>query len=215
MKKEYRIRKVYQNELTSGNVWDNISGINIDCYPWNKNNYMPHVDVKMFYSNTHFHILFKAFEKEIKATYLSLNDPVYKDSCVEFFFNPKPEQDNRYMNFEVNPLGTLLLSVGSGRSDRIRLSDEPLEQFSILHSVRQEDSQSYDREYWSIEYSIPINFIEKYYGKTEFTPGYKILANFYKCGDETKFPHYGCWSPILNKEPDFHRPEYFGTILMY
>ena len=38
-------------------------------------------------------------------------------------------------------------------------------------------------------------------------------ANFYKCGDETLHPHFGCWNPVVAEEPNFHLPEFFGTLL--
>jgi len=37
-----------------------------------------------------------------------MEDPVYKDSCVEFFVKPKP--DKGYFNFEFIAVGTLLCS---------------------------------------------------------------------------------------------------------
>jgi hypothetical protein len=41
-----------------------------------------------------------------------------------------------------------------------------------------------------------------------------ITGNFYKCGDETEYPHFGCWNLIASPVPDFHRPEYFGEIVL-
>ena len=43
-------------------------------------------------------------------------------------------------------------------------------------------------------------------------PGKLIRANFYKCGDDTAYPHYGMWRPFQSDKPDFHRPEEFGEI---
>jgi len=37
-------------------------------------------------------------------------------------------------------------------------------------------------------------------------------ANFYKCGDDTSKRHYLSWNPVKTPNPDFHRPEYFGTL---
>ena len=39
-----------------------------------------------------------------------------------------------------------------------------------------------------------------------------VSANFYKCGDKTAHIHFVSWSPIGCEKPDFHRPEYFGTL---
>ena len=40
----------------------------------------------------------------------------------------------------------------------------------------------------------------------------EIKANFYKCGDELQTPHFLSWNPIKIENPDFHRPDFFGTL---
>ena len=42
--------------------------------------------------------------------------------------------------------------------------------------------------------------------------GKEIKANFYKCGDELQTPHFLSWNPIQIEQPDFHRPDFFGTL---
>jgi hypothetical protein len=42
--------------------------------------------------------------------------------------------------------------------------------------------------------------------------GKKCRANFYKCGDDLPEPHFLAWNMINTEEPDFHRPEFFGTL---
>ena len=42
--------------------------------------------------------------------------------------------------------------------------------------------------------------------------GKEIRANFYKCGDELDKPHYLSWNPINLEKPNFHCPEFFGTL---
>ena len=41
-----------------------------------------------------------------------------------------------------------------------------------------------------------------------------MKGNFYKCGDDTKYPHFGCWNEVVWEEPDFHRPECFGDLIL-
>jgi hypothetical protein len=41
---------------------------------------------------------------------------------------------------------------------------------------------------------------------------WEIKANFYKCGDELQTPHFLSWNPIEIDQPDFHRPDFFGTL---
>jgi hypothetical protein len=43
--------------------------------------------------------------------------------------------------------------------------------------------------------------------------GLRARGNFYKCGDKLPVPHYLSWAPIATPRPDFHRPEYFDTLM--
>ena len=213
VKKIYKLKKVEQ-DLISEKMWQDTPFINIDVYPWENNGYKPAVEVRMLYSNLNLHIYFKVYEKQIKASYVNLNDPVCKDSCVEFFFNPKPKQDKRYLNFEINPIGTLLLGIGEQRENRILIDDLDLDIFQINTSVNIDNLEHFNNDYWTVKYSIPFSFMEKYYGNLELTSGSIIKGNFYKCGDETEYPHFACWNPIQALQPDFHRPEYFGDLIL-
>lgn len=65
--------------------------------------------------------------------------------------------------------------------------------------------------HWALAYRVPPELFHKMYGRPVPTGG--RAANFYKCGDETEFPHYGAWSPVGTPSPDFHRPEFFGTLI--
>lgn len=198
--------------LESEDVWSQITSISIDNYPWDKNGYKPKTLVKMFYTETGINIRFISEDMNLKAVYEKQNDTVCKDSCVEFFFNPNPDSDERYINFETNAIGTSRVGIGSSRQDRKLLQVNP-SIFNVKATVIKSNISSYKEKSWSIEYCIPFNFIEAYYGKIEFDNGYKMKGNLYKCGDETKYPHFGCWNSIKTPYPDFHRPEYFGNII--
>ena len=41
-----------------------------------------------------------------------------------------------------------------------------------------------------------------------------LRANFYKCADKTKRPHFVSWRPIDLPKPDFHCPQFFGEITL-
>lgn len=217
MKKEYNIKKMILNNYDfkaplDNNVWDIVQAQRIDYYPWDSNGYKPEAEVKLFYTESHLHIRLKAWEKIIRATFMNTNDEVYKDSCVEFFFKPNPDKDDRYFNFEMNPFGTLLLGLGKDRSTRVRITDLDTSIFNIFTTVTPENVKDYSEDSWIVEYSIPFSFIEKYFGVLNFSHGNRISGNFYKCGDDTEYPHYGAWNPIQVPAPDFHRPEFFGDL---
>lgn len=215
MVKEYIIKKVELSGVTCiDNIWDNIDPIYVDIFPWDENGYMPKTEARAFYTPTHIHIQFKAYEKEVEAIYTEMNDPVYMDSCVEFFINPMPSEDDRYLNFETNCLGTLNLGLGADRYDREAIDKSYLPMFNIKSSVSSETIDKYEGEFWTLEYTIPLEFLNKFYDGVEFKPGMRMKGNFYKCGDETEYPHYGCWNKVIAKEADFHRPECFGDLIL-
>ena len=44
--------------------------------------------------------------------------------------------------------------------------------------------------------------------------GLQLWANFYVCGDRTPCPCYGAWNDVQTTTPDFHRPEFFGRLIL-
>jgi len=209
----YFIRKVEEKEITPAFAWENIEKAEIDCYPWDINGYRPKTEARVVYSEKGFHVFLISYEKEILATRVNMNDPVCRDSCMEFFFSPDPDNDGRYFNFELNPIGTLLLGICKNRFDSKAVDVSP-EIFRIKTSVTKEKLKSFSGPSWNVQFFIPFEFIESFYGKLEFGPGMKMKGNFYNCGDETRFPHFGCWNPISTEKPDFHRPEFFGDLVL-
>lgn len=209
----WNVRYVDDTKVNS-KVWEEIPPLFIDNFPWDENGYKPKTEVRIFYSDTKFYLLFKVFEYEIRAECVNINDPVCTDSCVEFFFNPAPERDDRYMNFEINPIGTFLLEIGKDRYSRKPINDVSPEMFEIFTSVTKDSVKNYKGPLWMVQYSIPFSFIEKYYGKLDFCCGKVVKANFYKCGDKTRYPHWACWNKIEAPYPDFHRPEFFGELIL-
>src|SRR5690554_190602 len=108
MHKTCKWKKFKDSELNEA-IWDEIDPITIEDYPWDENGYMPKVEVRFFYTESRLFLHYISYESEIQAIYRDMNEDVYKDSCVEFFFNPDPENDDRYFNFEINAIGTMLL----------------------------------------------------------------------------------------------------------
>ena len=62
---------------------------------------------------------------------------------------------------------------------------------------------------WSLELEIPFALI-----CGEGVCPTRLLANFYKCGDKTAVPHFLSWNPVEVPSPDFHRPEFFGELII-
>ena len=177
----------------------------IDVYKWG-DGYCPRAEARLIYvKKTGFVLRMKAYESEPKAVYGSYNDPVYKDSCLEFFAS-FDKNSPKYMNFEMNSRGAFLAAVRTERKNKTpvdRLASE-------LPRVRPMKGDGW----WGVEVTFTPDFIEKTFGVRDFRRGSVIRGNFYKCGDETPRPHFGMFSPVESETPDFHRPEFFAEMVI-
>ena len=199
---EYKIMTV--TELPD---WSLIPQAQIATYPWG-GEYHPLAWARLcFVPGRGFLLRLECEETDPKATYAKINDPVCKDSCLEAFLNFKPELPGcGYLNLEANAKGTFLCGYGKDRYGRKSLGDLGVP-YPTVTPFSTESS-------WGWVAEIPLPLLQQVYGEAEFVPGDRIKGNFYKCGDETKTPHYGSWNPIENPTPDFHRPEGFGELVI-
>ena len=155
-------------------------------------------------------ILYTVIEPATRAKYIHDQDPVYTDSCVEFFFAPAPGQP--YCNFEWNAIGTMLAGCGVSRQNRRRLDRNDLTRVERTSSLGREPIEERNRiSSWELLVAIPADLIGAT-GAEATLSGLRIVANFCKCGDELPEPHYLSWARIDTVTPDFHRPEFFRPL---
>jgi len=173
---------------------------------WPSYPYRPQVDFKIGYGNKHIYLQFHVKEKHLKAVYREINEPVYKDSCVEFFLS---FDGKAYYNMEFNSLGTALVGYGESRESREYLPADLIQKIQT-HSVINPVKPGEEEVSWKLQIQIPF---ELFFAESPLRlQGRTCYANFYKCGDDLPKPHYVSWNKIEAPEPDFHRPEYFGEI---
>ena len=143
----------------------------------------------------------RAVEENIRAEYTAPLSPVFRDSCLEFFF--MPENEDRYFNFEINPNGCLHVGFGRGRGDRTVLYRRDMDTLFAIRPLKTPDG-------WEVFYLIPLSFLRLFWPDFTFTGN--LRANVYKCGDLTRQEHYLAWNPVASETPDFHRPQDFGLM---
>ena len=151
---------------------------------------------------------FRVSGLDLRAQNLTDNGRQWEDSCVEVFIKD-PEEDT-YYNFEINALGKVLACSGADRHGRVARPAEEVEK--ILRFGQLEGGPLDEGGIWTWRVGVVIPF-ELIGVDPENLPD-SIRANFYKCGDKTAHPHYLSWSPIDTPKPDFHRPEFFGELLL-
>jgi hypothetical protein len=177
----------------------------------------PITQARLLYDDRNLYVQFFVHDRYVVCQGTRYQDPVCRDSCVEFFVQPRASSG--YFNFEVNCGGTLLLyyiedptRTPDGFVRYTRVSPELGGRVRICHSmppvVLPEQPGPVD---WQIGYQIPWDVLEAYVGPLGALPGQEWQGNFYKCADESSHPHWACWSPI-GEELNFHQPRYFAPL---
>ncbi|QNF32863.1 hypothetical protein HUW51_09000 [Adhaeribacter swui] len=188
---------------------DNLEKNLLDNTPWAKYSYKPQVQFVLGYNHDCIFLKFYVDEEAVRAKFRNINDPVYKDSCVEFFISFNGEEN--YYNLEFNCLGTCRLGFGASRENRQLLPEEFIRK--IKHSVILQKTALPNGERvtsWELTLLIPAEVFTQH-AITTFQ-GINARGNFYKCGDELPRPHFVTWNNIYAPEPNFHLPEYFGGV---
>ena len=203
----YRIPTLPVGTTADSVDWNAIPAASIDNFFWLEG-HTPATTAKLAYiEGFGFALRMTCAEGKPKAVYTRYNDPVYTDSCMEFFCDWLG--DGRYINMEMNANGTLLSCIGPDRHARTPIADlSGGEIFPVEGEVCD--------GHWQVTAEIPTTLLCRILGveTIPFGHGYTFRGNFYKCGDETPIPHYGMWNPVGTEKPDFHRPEYFGTLVI-
>lgn len=197
--------------------WSAVPPLQVDTFFEHSSNHRPQTAVRVVYDERRLIVRFEVADRYVRAVAANYQDPVCRDSCVEFFVQPKP--GGRYFNFEVNAGGCLLLYAipvspqGESLMDaKIPVPEHLVRDMNIQHSLPSRiDPEMEDPCEWTIEYVIPIELFEHYEGPLRPLAGQTWRANFYKCGDATSHPHWAMWSPVPDGDR-FHRPEYFGSL---
>jgi len=166
--------------------------------------YCPKIVFSATYSDEGFHAHFDAYEKNPRAEVTEQQGPVCDDSCLEWFINFDPVHTDRYFNIEMNAKGIANMGFRKDRYDNTPVAVEDIETMKIKAEIFE--------DHWTVDYTVPFELLKKYIPDYEFKKGLKHPANVYKCGDETEFPHFGCWKMVNREKPDFHIPSYFGRM---
>ncbi len=176
---------------------------------WKNFPYRPDVGFSIGYTKNELLLKYHITEQYFKAEKTQTNQMVCEDSCVEFFV--LPGNDEIYYNLEFNGIGTCLMGAGTGRQNNIRISPEIIATIRRLTSLGKEPVTERQGKFsWTITIAIPFQVFLHHEIKD---PGGKIFrANFYKCGDKLRIPHYITWNPVGTEKPDFHQPSFFGLL---
>ena len=171
--------------------------------------YTPDCNGAIARCGSHLAVIFHVRGLDLRASVLEDNGHCWEDSCCEFFISDP--YDGTYYNFELNCIGSLISAKRTSRLDSTLQDPDKLKQVIRFSSLEHKPFTAADRIFsWTVAMLIPFELIGMDWNSLPVS----VRGNFYKCGDKTAHPHFLSWNPIRTPKPDFHRPEYFGELLL-
>ena len=176
----------------------------------------PAVAVRLLHDGSRVSGRFEVDDRYVRAAATRYGEPVWKDSCVEFFFQPVPEKG--HFGFEFNCGGVFLANyitdparVPGGFREWKRLTEEEVSPVEVRSSLRAPvEPEIASPVSWWLEFSIPLSVLEPHVGALGNLPGRRWRGNFTKCADACSHPHWISWAPLTRLE--FHAPGEFGEL---
>ncbi|MHC4441335.1 MAG: carbohydrate-binding family 9-like protein [Planctomycetota bacterium] len=196
-------------------VWREVEPLELNYHMGDKPQHFPKVQAKLLYDDEFVYVIFRVEDRFVRAVARQHQDPVCRDSCVEFFFAPGADLEDGYFNLEMNCGGIILLNFQTiPRKNNFPLKAEDVERIKVAHSMpRRVLEEIKDPIVWTVQYRLPVDILAKYCPSAKKpAAGVVWRANFFKCADDTSHPHWLTWSRVDNPKPDFHVPQFFGEL---
>lgn len=197
--------KTYRIEKTSDPNWSQVDVAYIDKFPWPRLS-QPFSMAQMVWTEQGLQVRMQTDEKPRFMKMRGFAENVYTENCMELFLMPDPKNDRRYYNWEFNPAGAILHSLGADRYNREMLYPRSWEKLFRIET----DIAPWG---WRLSFYIPFEYIKEHFPQLDVREGVEMRGNFFKIADGTDAPHYGCWTYIEADNPDFHIPEFFGKMV--
>lgn len=177
------------------------------CVNWPEYPYAPKASFRVAHSDEVLAVMFEVEERNVRAVTMDDNGPVWEDSCVELFV--ADPADEGYFNFEMNCIGSVLAAHRYSRNSARHFDGACMHRIRRITSLPHAtiDSRGDALRWWGVEV-IPFELMGW------ISAPRRLRANFYKCGDKCEQPHFLSWAPITTPQPDFHRPEFFGEVVL-
>jgi hypothetical protein len=212
-----KTREAAQLDLNWQNrVWLTAETLEIKNFRPESSSHRPQTFVRLLHDEKNIYGIFHVRDQYVRSVRTNFGDEVWKDSCVEFFIQPKP--DKGHFNFEFNCGGALLscyitdpTRTTTGFKKFEKLPSELGNKIKTRSTLPlQTVPEIIKPVQWSLQFSIPIAVLENFVGPLGDASGQTWRGNFFKCAEEVSHPHWASWSPV--DEFNFHLPRCFGAI---
>jgi hypothetical protein len=162
--------------------------------------------VRMAYDVGALLLRFDCDDRDIWATHSRRDAPLWEEEVVELFVAPGENDPSDYVEIEINPLGAIFdarVTNPEGRRESMRV-DATWNAVGLVAVVGRRSPQT-----WSAEIEIPWSDL------CGGAPPRVWRANFFRIERPRDGNHeFSCWSPTFADPPDFHKPRYFGRLVL-
>jgi hypothetical protein len=197
-------------------AWAAAETLAVEHFRPESSDHRPQTSARLLYDANGIHGIFRVQDRYVRCVRTEYLQEVWKDSCVEFFVQPRP--DRGYFNCEFNCGGAFLCyyvtnpeRTPHGLKEFTRVPASIGQTIQTRSSLpRRIDPEITTPVLWTLRFFIPFALFEHYLGPLGAPSGQVWRGNFYKCANESSHPHWASWSPV--DELNFHRPTCFGTI---
>lgn len=197
-------------------AWSNLPIAEVNQFLPQSSAHWPRTIVRLAHDGQNIYGRFEVEDRYVRCTRAGYGSEVWKDSCVEFFVEPKPGRG--YFNFEFNCGGAFLVNhivdptrTETGFKEFTRLPETAARQVQIRSSLPAVvDPELTQPTTWTLEFRIPFALLEEFIEPLGELKGATWRGNFFKCAEENSHPHWAAWSPV--DESNFHLPRCFGEL---
>ena len=179
----------------------------IDVVDWKEFPYKPIVAFDIIRSEKSLYIRYFVKGFSLKAVFDKDDSDVHLDSCVEFFMQRCGDEE--YMNFEFNCIGACDAARRISRDQKTSLTAAEYKSIRRYSSL---EENTFEEKKGIYEWELLVSIQFEVMGLNPTHLPEKIKGNFYKCADDTEYPHFVSWNPIDLPHPNFHCPKFFGDI---
>ena len=170
--------------ISSAEELENVEPFRVEHLLWGTTQIPETYGYLGFVPSDGFYLKMVCKEKNPLRVYEKNQDPVYRDSAMEAFFQFDSERERNtnalYLNLEVNANGALRAEYGEERIYRTYFTPEEMEKFDCKTTI--------DEESWSMKLHLPIAILEKIYGPLHLDVGSSFWCNFYKISEAAEIP---------------------------
>jgi hypothetical protein len=149
---------------------------------------------------------FDCDDRDIWATRTLRDEPLWEEEVVELFVAPGEDDPAQYVEIEINPLGAIFdarVANPHGRRETMRV-DTAWNASGLVADVRRPSPAA-----WRVDLVVPWSEL----CGQRLPPVWR--ANVFRIERPRHGPpEFSCWSPTFADPPDFHRPEFFGRLVL-